>query len=446
MKALPRRRVRLRSHAVTWWHRGWAWLAGPLLVGLAATGLALASDYAGRFNRQLWADRPLLPFLLMPAAFALLSWICRRVFPGAQGSGIPQTIAAMEGPLPLQPHPLLSLRIMAGKILLTLGGLAAGASIGREGPTVQIGASIMHAFHGRGPLAGDAQRRMLILAGGAAGIAGAFNTPLAGIMFAIEELSSRHVFNGNSSTMITVVLSGLVSLALLGNYTYFGSTAEALDWRFGIGAVLLCGVIGGFSGGLFSRLLILFGSALPKRAAAFVTNRPHAWAAICGFLLATIGLFTDGIVFGTGYEPTRMTLENSAALPWHFGIAKFTATLLSAASGIAGGFFAPSLAVGAGLGDNLAALLPNLAPHSAIILLMMAAYLAGVTRAPLTSFLIMMEMTDSHRMLLPLMGTALIAAGAARTICPTPLYHVLAGRFLQSGVGEKTKEETAHSG
>ena len=143
----------------------------------------------------------------------------------------------MEGEERVAPRSLLSLRIMFGKVLLTLGGLAAGASIGREGPTVQIGAAIMHAFHGRGPLQGEQQRRTLILAGGAAGIAAAFNTPLAGIMFAIEELSSHHVFKANSSTLITVVLSGLVSLSLLGNYTYFGTTSASLDWRSGALAI-----------------------------------------------------------------------------------------------------------------------------------------------------------------------------------------------------------------
>jgi H+/Cl- antiporter ClcA len=432
---LPRRRVRLRSHAVNYWHRGWAWLAGPLLVGLAAVALAWGSEHAARLNRWLWTDRPLVPFLLMPAAFAFFSWICRRFFPGAQGSGIPQTIAAMEGPPVAQPKALLSLRILAGKMLLTIGGLAAGASIGREGPTVQIGASIMHAFYGRGPLSGEAQRRILIVAGGAAGISAAFNTPLAGIMFAIEELSSRHVFNANSSTLITVVLSGLISLAMVGNYTYFGSTAAALDWRFGIGAVLACGIAGGLAGGLFSRLMIGVSVGMPWRIGVFARTRPHAWAAACGFAVAVLGLFTDGMVFGTGYEPTRMTLEDSAALPWHFGVAKFAATLLSSAAGIPGGIFAPSLAAGAGFGDNLAALLPGMAPHSAIILLSMAAYLAGVTRAPLTSFLIMMEMTDSHHMLLPLMGTALFASGASKLVCPVPLYHGLAGRFMMRDEG-----------
>jgi H+/Cl- antiporter ClcA len=424
------RRFRLRKRAVGYLHRGWAWLIGPVLVGLVAVGLAHGSEEATRLNRWLWSGWPLLPLLLMPAAFAALAWLSRRWFPGTQGSGIPQAIAAMEGEERVAPSALLSLRIVFGKVLLTLGGLAAGASIGREGPTVQIGAAIMHAFHGRGPLQGEQQRRTLILAGGAAGIAAAFNTPLAGIMFAIEELSSHHVFKANSATLITVVLSGLVSLALLGNYTYFGSTSAALDWRSGALAVAVCGAIGGLAGGLFSRFMIAVSAGIPGRVGVFARGRPFAWAAACGFGVALLGVASDGLVFGTGYDPTRMTLEDSGDLPWHFGIAKFAATLLSSAAGIPGGIFAPSLAVGAGLGDNLSTLLPGLAQHSAVVLLVMAAYLAGVTRAPLTSFIIMMEMTDSHHMLMPLMATALIASTASKAVCPQPLYHALASRML----------------
>jgi H+/Cl- antiporter ClcA len=424
------RRVKLPKRAVGYLHRGWAWLIGPLLVGLVAVGLAYGSEEVTRFNRWLWSGRPWLPLLLMPAAFAGLAWISRHWFPGAQGSGIPQAIAAMEGEERVVPRSLLSLRIVVGKILLTLGGLAAGASIGREGPTVQIGAGIMHAFYGRGPLQGEQQRRTLILAGGAAGIAAAFNTPLAGIMFAIEELSSHHVFKANSSTLITVVLSGLVSLSLLGNYTYFGSTSAALDWRSGALAIAVCGLIGGLAGGLFSRALIWVSSGLPGRLGIFARSRPFAWAAACGLGVALLGVATSGLVFGTGYDPTRMTLEESGALPWHFDIAKFAATLLSSVAGIPGGIFAPSLAVGAGIGDNIATLLPGLAQHSAVVLLVMAAYLAGVTRAPLTSFIIMMEMTDSHHMLMPLMATTLIASAASKAVCPLPLYHALAGRLM----------------
>ncbi|RYD87585.1 MAG: chloride channel protein, partial [Sphingobacteriales bacterium] len=256
MTASGSRRFRLRKRAVGYLHRGWAWLIGPTLVGLVAVGMAYGSEEVTKWNRLLWSGHSLLPLLFMPAAFAGLAWVSRRWFPGTQGSGIPQAIAAMEGEERVAPGALLSLRIMVGKVVLTLGGLAAGASIGREGPTVQIGAAIMHAFHGRGPLQGEQQRRTLILAGGAAGIAAALNTPLAGIMFAIEELSSHHVFKANSSTLITVVLSGLVSLSLLGNYTYFGTTSAALDWRSGALAIAVCGAAGGLAGGLFSRFLI----------------------------------------------------------------------------------------------------------------------------------------------------------------------------------------------
>jgi H+/Cl- antiporter ClcA len=140
-------------------------------------------------------------------------------------------------------------------------------------------------------------------------------------------------------------------------------------------------------------------------------------------------------VFGSGYDPTKMSLENSVALPWYFGVAKFFATLLSATCGIAAGIFAPSLSVGAGLGDNIAALLPNIADHSAIVLLVMAAYLSGVTRAPVTSFIISMEMTNSHQMLLPLMVASVVASQISKLFCPEPLYHKLSEKFTEPPVG-----------
>lgn len=421
--------ARLVTRSRDWWHRGSAWLLGPLLVGTVAVGLAMGADYLTGLNHKLLALYPYAPLLLMPVGFGVLAFLGSRFVPGSQGSGIPQTIAAINATGRTKSNHLLSIRIAIGKALLTLGGLAVGASIGREGPTVQIGASIMHAFHGRGPFKGEGSRRILILAGGAAGIAAAFNTPLAGIMFAIEELSAKHVFKANSSTLVTVIVSGLISLTLLGNYTYFGASAEYIEWQYSLYPILLCGAIGGLGGGLFSRLLIAASFYLPPRLAAFVKQRPIAFAAACGLGVALIGVATDGLVFGTGYQATRTTLENGAQLPWHFGVAKLAATLLSSVSGIAGGIFAPSLAVGAGFGENIATLMPSLAPHSAIILLVMAAYLSGVTRAPLTSFIIMMEMTGSHEMLLPLMSASVIASACSKMICRPQLYHALSDKF-----------------
>ena len=419
------------AKSVELWHRGSAWILGPLLIGLVAVMLATASDYANKLNVLLFQTFFLAPLLILPLGFVLLTYVSRRYFQGTQGSGIPQTIAAINETDDGKSSRLLSFRILIGKIMLTLGGLTIGASIGREGPTVQIGASIMHMFYGRGPFQGADQRRILLLAGGAAGIAAAFNTPLAGIMFAIEELSKNHVFNANSSALVTVIVSGLISLALLGNYTYFGLSGANLEWDSGIPVILLCGIVGGMAGGGFSRMLIKVSFDTSSRLSGFMSRRPFVFAALCGLGVAVLGLATDHLVFGTGYQPTRAMLEDSGDLPWYFGIAKLLATLLSSLSGIPGGVFAPSLAVGAGVGDNLAALLPaSYAPHSAIVLLTMAAYLSGVTRAPVTAFIIMMEMTDSHHMLMPLMAASVVASGVSKLISPTPLYHALSQKFL----------------
>ena len=435
--------VKLLSRLRDWWHRGSAWLLGPLLVGAMAVGLAIAADYVAQLHGHLLARYPFAPLLILPIGFALLAFAGARFVPGSQGSGIPQTIAAINAADRRKSGHLLSMRIAFGKALLTLGGLAVGASIGREGPTVQIGASIMHAFHGRGPFRSESSRRILILAGGAAGIAGAFNTPLAGIMFAIEELSKKHVFNANSSTLLTVIVSGLLSLTLLGNYTYFGVSAEYIEWQYSLFPILLCGAVGGIAGGVFSRLLVAASFHLPPRLAAFVKRRPFIFAALCGLGVALLGLGTDGLVFGTGYQAARATLENGAQLPWSFGAAKLLATLLSSMSGIAGGIFAPSLAVGAGFGENIALILPTLAPHSAIIMLVMAAYLSGVTRAPLTSFIIMMEMTGSHQMLLPLMSASVVASACSKMVCRPQLYHALSEKF--SGAESSPDKEGGHA-
>src|ERR1700751_1444541 len=137
------------------WHRGSVWLLGPVLVGLMAVGLAIGAEYAAQVNHWAVGTFRFAPLIFMPAGFALLAYVCARFVPGSQGSGIPQTIAAINTTSEQKHSHVLSIRIALGKAMLTLGGLAFGASIGREGPTVQIGASIMHAFHGRGPFQGE---------------------------------------------------------------------------------------------------------------------------------------------------------------------------------------------------------------------------------------------------------------------------------------------------
>ncbi|MBS1187450.1 MAG: clcA 1 [Burkholderiaceae bacterium] len=427
-----------RVKAVLAFCRRWyAWLVAPVLIGLVCVTLAMACDYVGHLNRLLFERYPQAPVLLLPPGFVLLAYLVQRFFRGTQGSGIPQAIAALEDPEPSKKHHLLSLRILIGKAMLLVGGLSIGASIGREGPTVQIGASLMHAFYGRGNELTAENRRMLIMAGGAAGIAAAFNTPLAGVMFAIEELGKKAVFRAFGPTLLTVILSALVSLALVGHYTYFGSTAAIIDTLSDMPAVLFLGLVGGLAGGIFSRLMIKMLSNPPAVLAQVVFNRPLVFAGYCGALLAILGMLTDNLVLGTGYEATRATLASDHSLySWYYGLAKMAATLLSSISGIPGGLFAPSLSVGAGLGDCLSHWWPALAPHGVIVLLVMAAYLAGVTQSPLTSIVITMEMTNGLHLLLPLMIAALVASYVSKLLCREPLYDALSQKFLP--VGQRT--------
>ncbi|MBS1170988.1 MAG: clcA 1 [Burkholderiaceae bacterium] len=417
--------------AVIFFRRWYAWVIAPLLIGAVCVGIALACDYVGHLNRLALERFPQLPVLLLPPGFVFLAYLVQRFFRGTQGSGIPQAIAALEDTDPKKKHHLLSLRILCGKALLLVGGLSMGASIGREGPTVQIGASLMHAFYGRGSEMTAENRKMLIMAGGAAGIAAAFNTPLAGVMFAIEELGKKAGFRGFSRTLLTVILSALVSLALVGNYTYFGSTAAVMDGLSDMPVMIVLGMLGGLAGGIFSWLMVKMQRNPPALLAQVIFNRPLVFAGYCGALLAILAMLTDNLVLGTGYEATRATLASDHGLySWYYGLAKMAATLLSSISGIPGGLFAPSLSVGAGLGDCLSQLWPSLAPHGAIVLLVMAAYLAGVTQSPLTAIVITMEMSNGLHLLLPLMIVAWVASCMSKLICREPLYDALSQKFL----------------
>ena len=418
------------------WHRRLWFLSGAVIVGLVSVGFALAANWANAQFHRMLASGAWVPFIVVPAGFALIRWLTVRWVPGSQGSGIPQAIASLALGEETR-RKLLSLRVACGKVVLTVIGLLSGASIGREGPSVQVGASIMFALSRSAAFPLEGMQRGLILAGGAAGVAAAFNAPLAGIVFAIEEMARSFEQRTISIVVTAVIVAGVVSLALQGNYAYFGRTAASLDLPAGLPAVLACGVVGGLLGGLFSRALLALsnvGSLTMGRlhhVAQWQRERPVRFAALCGVALAIVGALSGGTIYGTGYEETRLLLNGQLTNPMQseaFGIAKLMATLISYLSGIPGGIFAPSLAVGAGLGHNLSTLFPS-QPTGALLLLGMGSYFSGVVQAPLTAFVIVLEMTQNAELALPLMAATLIAHGVSRTVCPRPLYKQLARAF-----------------
>ncbi|MCE7796013.1 chloride channel protein [Sphingobium sufflavum] len=417
-------RTLLRRHGpeALIWRRRIAILGGAILVGLLALLFARLSDWAGEVflsgaHRWWW-----LPLLATPAGFAGIVWLTRRLAPLASGSGIPQVIAASREP-EAGMKALVSARTVTTKFFLTIGALLFGASVGREGPTVQIAASIM----------GYAHRLMAIplsasvyIAGGAAGVAAAFNTPLAGVAFAIEELAAAYEQRMTLLVMAAVLIAGMVSLGLAGDYVYFGVMRQTLSFSAALHAAPVAGLLGGLAGGLFSRLMLAAGTSA-YTPMAWVRARPVRFAALCGLAVAALGVST-GLTWGTGYQTANAVIAGSDVPIW-FGATKFVTTLATAVSGLPGGIFAPSLSVGAGIGDMLRSVFPEY-PSGAIVLLGMVAYFTGVVRAPLTAVIIISETTASRGLMMPLLASALIADFAAQLVCKERLYHGLSKRFI----------------
>lgn len=423
----------LHRHGFTnrkaWRERAVIWLAAAC-AGLVVVLFARMTDHAISLFNAATGRHAWLPVLLCPLAGFLIVWLARRFFTGAEGSGIPQVIAALREEVPEEKLSLyVSLRIALGKVVLGVAAVGAGFSAGREGPSVQVAASIMHAF--RRFLPGHSPRlgRSMILAGGAAGIAAAFNTPLAGIVFAIEELGRRFEEKTNGLLISAIVLAGLISISMQGNYIYFGRLEVAgADYRI-LFPVLLCALVSGVAGGLFSMLLIRGARPDDSRIGRWRKRHPLLWAAFCGLMVALLGLVTQGAPYGSGYIATHDTLEGSMYMAWYYAPAKFLATVFSFLSGIPGGIFAPGLAIGVGLGSYLHALLPEVNSVS-IYALCMAGFLAAVTQAPLTSFIIVMEMIDGHEMVISLMAVSMLASLVSR-LFGRPVYSALADYQLE---------------
>ncbi|HRH17063.1 MAG TPA: chloride channel protein [Aquabacterium sp.] len=424
----------LRKEVVDWrmWTSRAVVLIFAVLSGLAVvlmtwmTEEALALFFKGQ--QALWWG----PLLWMPVSTAAIVWLTRRWMPGAAGSGIPQVMAALSPEVePSSRQLFVSIKLAVAKLFMTTWGLLAGLSMGREGPSVQLAAGVMHHARRWLPDRSHVTPHGLLMAGGAAGIAAAFNTPLGGVMFAIEELSRRPEQRSNGLILGAIVLAGLMAVSVYGNATYFGVIhVDSPSWALLLpGAVLAlaCGV----AGGLFSRLLVM---SLAGRSddvfSRFRRQRPVWFAAGCGLAVAVLGVVSLGDVYGSGYLHTRTMLESGgdSHSPLYV-LLKFVATWLTAWSGVPGGIFAPSLAIGGALGQDVAQWLsyPN-APT--LIALGMAGFLAAVTQAPLTAFIIVMEMVDGHALVLSLMGTALVASGVSRLIS-APLYATLAQLQLE---------------
>lgn len=418
-------------------------LGGAALVALVSLGFAYLADLALEWNRE-WVGRAgWLALLVLPCALAALRWATLRFAPNAAGSGIPQVIGALSLPPGPSQRSLVSLAQVLWKIPLAFCGMLAGASIGREGPSVQVGAAVMLAWGDfwkrRGLQLRGFHANELLAAGAAGGLAAAFNAPLAGVIFAIEELGRGTVLRWQRLVLIGVLAAGFLVVAVQGNNPYFGTFAGAPLAHGMLWWVLICAALNGALGGIFARLLGKGPAAMaPASWRAWIRAHPIWTAFAMGLALALIGLATAGSVYGTGYGAAADLLsgETQHALPAGFGLAKLAATVASYWAGIPGGIFTPALTTGAGIGHHIWELAGEGVDQRVLVLVSMAAFLAAATQAPLTASVVVMEMTGSQPMLFWLLVGSLLASGVSRQFCPQPFYHLAAGRFRRQAMVE----------
>lgn len=413
-----------------WRQYGILWL-GAVAVGLVAVFYARLIDWGYDAFLHARQEHAWLPLIVTPVVAAVSVWLTRTFFRGAEGSGIPQVIATLHakpGAAMEKGARLLTLRILVGKIAVSFLGILGGFTIGREGPTVQVGAALMFNMRRFYPRSNIHIERKLILAGAAAGLSAAFNTPLAGIVFAIEELTRSFEARASGVVITTIIIAGVIALGLNGNYTYFGTIEIGAHFPDLLAvAVVLTAIVTGIAGGIFSWLLLNTARWIPAPLRKLHGEQPIVFAALCGLVIAVIGVAAGGTTFGSGYSEARRLLDGHEQLSMAYPFLKMASMVGSYLPGIPGGIFAPSLSIGAGFGNLLHMVFGSMQLQM-LVALAMVGYLAAVTQSPITSFVIVMEMINGHALVISLMATALIASRIARFFAP-PLYETLSLRY-----------------
>jgi len=406
------------------------WLGGALTAFMAVFYYRIFV-WSEEFARSWAHGNRYLSIALIPAGMVLSWMLVHFVAPGASGSGIPQLIASLKAPPSGGDfvHKMLSPLIIPVKLAGSCVCVALGGVSGREGPMLQISGSI---FYGIQRIWPSRQRslidiRSMILAGGAAGLAAAFNTPLGGIIFAIEELAKVHLAQVRTYIFHAVVLAGLLAQGLLGNYLYL-DTIHASDK--GLGAmirVIPVALIIGAIGGIFAKGLVKAG-ALRARLPLL---QKLGMTILCGLLVAGLFLWLGDTNLGSGRELIRDYLRDPAVnAEFSVALGRILGNYFTYIGGVVGGVFAPALASGAALGAWSANFLTGIDPQ-VLVLVGMTAFLTGVTQTPFTSAILVLEMTNGHNVIFTLLLASICAQGAAHLIDPVSFYEHVSERFLK---------------
>ena len=420
---LTRLRSRLIAHLQQ--REEQVFLALSLLIG-ALTGLAVVAFIVvtERLGMRLYpVGSAAWRRVLIPVAGSLaMGVLLYRYFPNARGSGVPQTKAAL-----FARDGFISLRTVLGKFFCTATTLASGIPLGREGPSVQVGAGIGSVL-GRWLGLRPEKVKALIPVGAAAAIAAAFNTPMAAVLFSLEEVMGDMHAPILGSVVLASATSWAVLRLLLGNNPLFQVPQYTLVHPLELAIYALLGIAGGFLSVAFTKLLLGM-----RKYFLHLPRNTRWWHPVAGGV--TVGLMGWLVpqVLGVGYTYVGSALNGTMALKLMLllVVLKLFGVTVSYASGNAGGIFGPSLFLGAMLGGAIGTVAHGLLPGytatpGAYALVGMGALFAGIVRAPMTSVLMIFEMTRDYAVIVPLMIANLTSFFISSRFQKQPIYEALA--------------------
>ncbi|MEO8588746.1 MAG: chloride channel protein [Flavobacteriales bacterium] len=429
------RKFLMRSRAKEFVLLALPYQVSAILTALVAVGYAKLFAFMEARNLQLLAHDPRWIFISAPIGFLLSWWLVMRFAPLAGGAGIPQLMAAVEVSTENdrdRSWRFLNVRIILVKIASSLALIGGGGATGREAPTVQIAGSIYRTVHKLlPPFWPRVSRRVMMVTGGAAGLSAAFNTPLGGIVFAVEELTKTHIAQFRTAVLTAVILSGMTAQWLLGPYLFLGyPKLDPATFSFMykiLGIALVCGI----SGAVFCKVLMAF----DKLRRAFTYTWAQALFAICCALLFA---FTYYLLGAHTLASGKVLLEEYLFAPKVDPTTKDVAArllgpLFTSSAGGAGGIFGPSLSAGAAIGGWIAQWFePTRGQFNLLVVCGMAAFLTGVTRSPFTSAILVLEMTDRHSAIFQLMYASMVGYLIAYVIDPKSYYERMKDRLLRA--------------
>lgn len=411
----------------------------PFWIGSVITGF-IAVMYAKVFA---WGEKLLevimdwhawMIFIIAPAGFVVSWWLVKEFAPNAKGSGIPQVMAAVELANPKEHKKirgLLSLKIIVFKIISSVVLVIGGGAVGREGPTIQISGSVFRKVNEYLPdWWPKISKKNMIMTGAAAGLAAAFNTPLGGIVFAVEELSKTHINYFKTALFTAVIIAGLTAQTLAGSYLYLGypkTNDVSLMVMFPI--ILVAGI----AGILASQLSVIMLKINDWKKRNLKTDRANViFLVACALIIASIAFFVNREILGSGKEiMERVLFTPDKHEDWYVPILRMLGPALSFTSGGAGGIFAPALTAGASIGSVISGAIHLTDNETNVVILAgMVAFLTGITRAPFTSAIIVLEMTDRHSLIFHLMLAGMVSSIASLLVSRHSLYDILKENFL----------------